>query len=79
MTGEYNTLDIAITEEEYSRIQNRYENDEKIQNIIPHISAPEREFLMTGTTPKEWEEMFKYEEEDEETEPWSPPQEYPAF
>ena len=29
-----------------------------IQNVMPHLSAEDREFLMTGITPEEWDEMF---------------------
>ena len=34
-----------------------------IQDALPHLSKEEREFLMTGSTPIEWDEMFKEEEE----------------
>ena len=30
-----------------------------IQNAMPHLSADEREFLMTGITPSEWDAAFK--------------------
>ena len=29
-----------------------------IQDVMPSLSADEREFLMTGITPDEWNEMF---------------------
>jgi hypothetical protein len=29
-----------------------------IQQAMPHLSADDREFLMTGITPQEWEAMF---------------------
>jgi hypothetical protein len=29
-----------------------------IQNAMPNVSADDREFLMTGLTPEEWEETF---------------------
>ena len=29
-----------------------------IQNVFPHLTADEREFLITGITPAEWEEAF---------------------
>jgi len=29
-----------------------------IQNAMPNLSADEREFLMTGITPDEWDEAF---------------------
>ena len=29
-----------------------------IQEVMPNLSPDEREFLMTGITPAEWNEMF---------------------
>ena len=29
-----------------------------IQNCLPHLSADDREFLMTGVTPEEWDAAF---------------------
>lgn len=29
-----------------------------IQRAMPHLSADDREFIMTGMTPEEWDEMF---------------------
>jgi hypothetical protein len=29
-----------------------------IQNAMPHLTADEREFIMTGITPDVWEELF---------------------
>jgi hypothetical protein len=30
-----------------------------IQDVFPHISNEDREFLMTGTIPEEWDKEFK--------------------
>lgn len=40
-----------------------------IQNAMPHLSADEREFIMTGATPEEWDAAFSEEGESEEDEP----------
>jgi hypothetical protein len=32
-----------------------------IQNAMPHLTADEREFIMTGITPDVWEQMFSEE------------------
>jgi hypothetical protein len=37
---------------------NRWTHDENIQNVFTELNADEREFLMTGLTPSEWDEMF---------------------
>lgn len=35
-----------------------WEAGELIQNVMPNLSADEREFIMTGMTPEVWEVMF---------------------
>jgi len=32
-----------------------------IQELLPHLTPDEREFLMTGITPREWDKLFKPE------------------
>ena len=34
-----------------------------IQDAFPMLNADEREFLMTGITPEEWDDLFGEEEE----------------
>ena len=34
-----------------------------IQDAFPHLNFEEREFILTGITPEEWDELFKYDEE----------------
>ena len=29
-----------------------------VQVVFPHLSADDREFLLTGATPDEWDEIF---------------------
>jgi len=78
--NQYHTLNIDITPEQYQQVENRRETGIHIQKIIPHISAPEREFLMTGITPKQWEEMFSgLDDEDSEVNEDDCSIEYPAF
>ena len=38
-------------------------NRPTIQKCFPYMSAEDREFVMTGITPEEWEETFGGEEE----------------
>jgi hypothetical protein len=33
-----------------------------IQDAMPNLNADEREFVMTGITPYEWDNMFEEEE-----------------
>lgn len=50
-TGIETTLDINVTQEQLDR----WQNGELIQNVVPHLSVDEREFLMTGATPDTWD------------------------
>jgi hypothetical protein len=51
-------MDLDITQDQLNRISLRYNTGELIQNIVPNLSKEEREFLITGITPKEWNELF---------------------
>ena len=58
LSGAFNVMEIDITEEQLERIENRRTNGELIQNIVPNLPKEQREFLMTGITPEEWEIAF---------------------
>ena len=53
-SGKEHTMDLDVTEEQLIR----WKGGQLIQNVFPHLSPDEREFLMTGITPQEWEETF---------------------
>ena len=61
-SGKEHTMDLPITQEELDR----WHRGELIQNVFPHLNPSQREFLITGTTPEEWNDMFKEDGEDEE-------------
>jgi len=48
------TREINVTQSQLDR----WQAGELIQNVMPHLSPDDREFLMTGLTPEDWEEMF---------------------
>jgi hypothetical protein len=54
ISGIVHEMDLDITLEQIER----YNKGELIQNVFTNLSADEREFLMTGITPKEWDEIF---------------------
>ena len=54
LTGDQHTLDIAITVEEW----NRWKAGELLQNVCPHLSVDDREFLISGSTKEEWDAYF---------------------
>lgn len=56
-------MDLDITEEQW-RIWNG-PNPPNVQDLFPNLTDDEREFLMTGSTPEEWEEYVGvYDDED---------------
>lgn len=54
ISGEINALEVDCTPEQLAA----WESGTKIQDAMPNVPAPLREFLMTGTTPAEWVAMF---------------------
>ena len=58
VSGKMNALEIEIGLSELSRIVS---GEELIQNIVPHLSPEEREFLISGMTLEEQEEIFNEE------------------
>ena len=58
LSGAIYVMEIDITEEQLERVENRRINGELIQNIVPNLSKEDREFLITGITPEEWELTF---------------------
>ena len=54
LTGIEHTRMINATENEI----NRWRKGALIQNALPHLSDEDRDFLMTGVTPEEWDAHF---------------------
>ena len=55
ITGTTNERDIPITQQQLLD----WGNWVLSQDAFPHISADDREFIMTGITPEEWEEYIQ--------------------
>jgi hypothetical protein len=55
LSGITRTKDIDCTKEQYID----WLSGARIQDVMPHLSADDREFLLTGTTKEEWDSMFK--------------------
>ena len=61
LSGITRTKDIDCTEEQYiDWLSGAY-----IQDAMPHLSADDREFLLTGITKEEWDSMFNEEDEND--------------
>lgn len=61
-TRQVHTRDLVITAEEWERYQR---GTALIQDALPSLTNPEREFLLTGTTQAEWEAAFAASDEEE--------------
>ena len=61
ISGNTNTMELNVTQEQLTA----WESGVNIQVAMPQLDADEREFIKTGVTPTEWQELFG-EEEDEE-------------
>ena len=46
---------VTITKKEYEALKARTEN---IQDVFPNMSPDDREFLISGTTPAEWDRLM---------------------
>lgn len=58
LSGTIRTLDIDVTDEQMEA----WRSGELIQKVMPHLSDDDREFIMTGITPDEWDNMMGEEE-----------------
>lgn len=60
-SGKNHDMDIDITKEQWQAFINGELG--LIQDAFPHLSADEREFLLTGIHPNEWDELFANDDE----------------
>ena len=56
------TLDLPVTEAQLDA----WASGELIQNAFPDLSPDDREFLKTGITAEEWEQMYREDVEDKD-------------
>lgn len=62
ISGKVRTLDVDVTQEQVLT----YLRGTMIQDAFPHLSAADREFIMTGITAEEWVNTFGNEDENDE-------------
>ena len=53
ITGVVNTLDLPVTKEQLKL----YADGALVQDAFPHLDADQREFIITGTMPGDFEKM----------------------
>lgn len=54
LTGNTSSMDLDITQAQLDA----WVDGELVQNAMPHLSVDEREFIITGITPSEWNATF---------------------
>ena len=64
ISGKVNTMDLPITP---AQIHEWQRGGGYIQEVFPQLDANQREFLISGSTPEEWEELFGPEPEEPES------------
>jgi len=62
-SGQVHTMDLDITDEQWELWNS--ENPPHVQNVFPNLTADEREFILTGTTPQEWDKLFPPDDEED--------------
>ena len=55
ITGMINAMDVDVTAVQIMQ----WQNGMLIQDAMPDLSVDEREFVMSGTTPADWEKMYE--------------------
>lgn len=58
ISGRENTVEIPMTEDDFNAAYARWRSGALVQNAFPNLSADQREFIKTGITPQEWDEIF---------------------
>lgn len=54
LTGEENTLRLPVSQVQMER----WEMGELAQDVFPHLSPSQREFIISGITEEEWDHAF---------------------
>jgi len=55
LTGIWGFMHLDVTDEQLER----WNQGELIQNVMPHLSVDEREFLISGITPEYWDYLME--------------------
>jgi hypothetical protein len=59
LSGEVNSMMLNVTQEQLDQYA---AGDSLIQEVFPNLSSDEREFIMSGITPSEWDATFSEDE-----------------
>jgi hypothetical protein len=69
ITGETNRMILAAAPDAWAA----YDAGEMVQRALPHLTAAEREFLISGITAEEWQRDFPEQDDEPEDEPEDEP------
>ena len=70
LTGIGHTRNVPVDPFDYEEW--KVGNDRRhVQDAFPHLSIDDREFLLTGITPEEWNEYIGEEPDEEDFEAWA--------
>lgn len=61
VSGKLNSMTLPLTEEQYQEGCFRHMSGGLIQNCFPTLNPDQREFILTGITPEEWDNIFPEE------------------
>ena len=64
ISGKTNTMELDINQEDLDRYEQI--GGLLVQAVFPQLSSSEREFLISGITPTEWNDTFGEEENDDD-------------
>ncbi len=61
VSGITRTMDIPVT---YEQAYDFVKGDKSIQQIFPNLTLAQREFIITGVTQEEWDELYPSEKKE---------------
>ena len=62
LTNATNTMELPISTTEFVNGLTRRDGGDLIQDAFPQLNDEQREFILTGITPKEWDSMIAGED-----------------
>lgn len=60
LTGMINVMDLPVTQEQIDEWLSP--SRRMVQDVFPNLSQEQREFIMTGYTNQDWDQMFPEED-----------------
>lgn len=62
VSGKEHTMELPVTEDQLRNwLGDGQHSGHLIQHVMPHLSSEQREFLISGCTPEEWQKIVNEE------------------